>query len=183
MTTSSLRPGHRPRRLLVAGRSGSGKSTLARRIAAALDLPHVELDALHHGPGWVPRPEFLDDVHGLAAREEWVTEFQYDAARPVLAARAELLVHLDPPFPVVLGRLVRRTVSRRLRREVLWNGNVEPPLRTVLTDRDHVVRYMVRTRHRPAEAVAEALAANPGLTSVRLRSPSAIDSFLASLAR
>ena len=30
----------------------SGKTSLARRLAAELNVPHVELDALHHGPNW-----------------------------------------------------------------------------------------------------------------------------------
>jgi adenylate kinase family enzyme len=38
--------------VLIAGTAGAGKSTLARRIAAALDIPHVEIDALFHGPQW-----------------------------------------------------------------------------------------------------------------------------------
>lgn len=37
-------------RVLVAGTSGAGKTTLARRTAAVLDIPHIELDALYHGP-------------------------------------------------------------------------------------------------------------------------------------
>ena len=67
----------RPCRVLVAGTSGSGKTTLARVIAAELDLPCVELDALHHGPAWTPRPEFADDVARLVERPAWVTEWQY----------------------------------------------------------------------------------------------------------
>ncbi len=43
---------HRPRRIVVAGTSGSGKTTLARRVGPVLDVPHVEIDALFHGPGW-----------------------------------------------------------------------------------------------------------------------------------
>lgn len=76
------------RRVLVAGTSGAGKSTLARRIGAALDVPYTEIDALHHGPRWTPRPEFLDDVTELAASDAWVTEWLYPPARPVLLARA-----------------------------------------------------------------------------------------------
>ena len=173
--------GHRPRRVLVAGLSGSGKSTLAARIATALDLPYVEIDALHHGAGWVPRPEFLDDVRALAAREAWVTEFQYADARPILQVRADLLVLLEPPFPVVLSRLTRRTLRRRIRREELWNGNVEPPLHTFFTDRDHVVRYMVRTRSKYRHLVPEALAGNPDLVGVRLRSRTEVEAWLARL--
>jgi adenylate kinase family enzyme len=51
----------RPSRVLVAGTSGSGKTTLATRIAGTLTVPHVEIDALFHGPAWTPRPSFLDD--------------------------------------------------------------------------------------------------------------------------
>jgi len=34
-------------RIAVVGTSGSGKTTLARRLAAGLDLPFVELDAIN----------------------------------------------------------------------------------------------------------------------------------------
>ena len=30
----------------------SGKTTVSRGLAAALGVPHIELDALHHDPGW-----------------------------------------------------------------------------------------------------------------------------------
>lgn len=57
------------------------------------------------------------------------------------------MVWLDLPYRVTLTRVVRRTVRRRLRREVLWNGNQEGPLRHVLTDPGHVVRWSISTRH------------------------------------
>jgi adenylate kinase family enzyme len=37
---------------LVIGVSCSGKTTLGGILARRLDLPYVELDALHHGPNW-----------------------------------------------------------------------------------------------------------------------------------
>ncbi|MQW76596.1 AAA family ATPase [Nocardioides sp. dk4132] len=166
-------------RVLIAGRSGSGKTTLGARLATVLGVPHVELDALHHGPAWTPRPEFLADVDRLTATGGWVAEWQYAAARPLLAARADVLVWLDLPFPLTLARLVRRTVRRRVRREVLWNGNVEPPLRTIWTDPEHVVRYMVTHRRKFHELVPAALAAHPQLRLVRLRSPREVESWLA----
>lgn len=167
----------------MAGVSGSGKTTLAGRIATALGIPHTELDALHHGPGWTPRPEFLDDVGELAAGDAWVTEWQYAAARPLLAARADLLVWLDLPFPLTLSRVVRRTLWRRLRREVLWNGNVEPPLHTIVTDPDHVVRWSVKGRHNPASRVPHALERHPHLVGVRLRSRREVEDWLDRLVR
>ena len=34
----------------MVGMSGSGKTTLAGELARRLSVPHVELDALRHGP-------------------------------------------------------------------------------------------------------------------------------------
>jgi adenylate kinase family enzyme len=82
----------RPSPVTVAGVSGSGKSTLARRLGALLGLPYTEMDALHHGPGWTRRPTFESDVRALVTADRWVCEWQYDDARPLLAARADLLV-------------------------------------------------------------------------------------------
>ncbi len=174
-------PTPRPRRVVVAGLSGSGKTTLAASLADVLGIPHVELDSLHHGPGWVPRPTFLDDVRALAEGDAWVTEWQYAAARPILADRADTLVWLDLPFRVSLDRVVRRTLRRRFRHEVLYNGNVEPPLHTFLTDREHVVRYMVSTRHKYATLVPETLTARPGLAFVHLHSSAEVAAWVAGL--
>ncbi|RYJ05137.1 MAG: AAA family ATPase [Actinomycetales bacterium] len=168
-------------RILVAGTTGTGKTTVARAVAERLGLPRTELDALFHGPGWTPRPEFLDEVRALAASERWVTEWQYPSARPLLAARAELVVWLDLPVHLTMRRLVRRTVRRRLRREQLWNGNVEAPLWTVLTDDDHVVRWAWRTRHLLAELVPAAQREHPRLEVVRLRTQRDVDAWLATL--
>ena len=144
---------YRPVRVLVAGSSGSGKSTLARHLAAALELRYVELDALHHGTNWTPRPEFLHEVTRFAAGQRWVTEWQYRAVRDLLAERADLLISLDLPRRLVMRRVVRRTLSRRLRHVELWNGNVEPPLRTILSDRDHIIRWAWRTHNDHAPRV------------------------------
>ncbi len=170
----------RPRRVLVAGVSGAGKTTLAARVAEVIGASHTEIDALFHGPGWVPRAEFLDDVRVLASGETWTTEWQYPTARPLLLERADLLVWLDLPFATVtLPRLVRRTVRRRLRREVLWNGNVEPPLHTVLTDPEHVVRWAVAGRRKLHERVPALEQDHPRLTVVRLRSSREVSAWLA----
>ena len=160
----------RPERVLVAGTSGAGKTTLARAVAEVLDCSFVELDSLHHGPGWTKRAEFVDDVHRVVAGASWVSEWQYAAMRDVLLDRADLLVWLDLPRRVVMTRVVRRTLRRRLRREVLWNGNVEPPLWTFLTERDHIVRWAWRTHSRTRDRVTAAGAVRPELVVVRLTS-------------
>ena len=40
-------------RISVVGTSGSGKTTLAVRLAEALGLPRIELDAVNWQPNWV----------------------------------------------------------------------------------------------------------------------------------
>lgn len=169
----------RPRRILVAGVSGAGKTTLARRIAQVADIPSTEIDALFHGPGWTPRPEFVADVERLVDHESWVTEWQYASARPLLAARADLMVWLDLPFwTTTFPRVVRRTVRRRIRREELWNGNVEPPFRRFLTDPEHIVRWAVSTRNKYRERVPRLDGEMPSLGVVRLRSNRDVEHWL-----
>jgi hypothetical protein len=45
-------------------------------------------------------------------------------------------------------------LRRRLQRELLWHDNVEPALWTVVTERDHIVRWAWRTH---AASVAQQL--------------------------
>ena len=147
-----------PRRVLVAGTSGAGKTTVAGLIGGVLRVPRVEIDGLYHGPGWVPRTSFVTDVHRFTAGPAWVTEWQYSSVRDHLAERADLLVWLDLPRSRVMRQVVRRTLARRLRRRKLWNGNVEPPLWTILTDRDHIVRWAWRTHPKTTARVRTVLA-------------------------
>lgn len=160
----------RPHRVLVAGTSGAGKTSLAARLGQALELPHVEIDALFHGPGWTPRQSFTCEVETFSAQPNWVTEWQYGSVRALLAERADMLVWLDLPRARVMRQVITRTVGRRLRRQRLWNGNVEPPLWTIFTDRGHIVRWAWTTHAKSAERVAALAEQRPDLMIVRLRS-------------
>ncbi|MGW6004631.1 AAA family ATPase [Oerskovia enterophila] len=170
--------GHVPRRVLVAGVSGSGKTTLARRLAARLDLPCTEIDALFHGPGWVPRATFVEDVRAVVGQEAFVTEWQYRAVRPLLLDEAELVVWLDLPTVTTLRQVVARTVRRAVHKEVLWNGNVEPPLWTIFTDRDHIVRWAWSTRRSLRALPAVVAQQDPPVALVRLRSRRQVETWV-----
>lgn len=168
-----------PRRIIVAGVAGTGKTTLAARISSMVDAPHTEIDALYHGPSWTPRDEFLEDVRTLVNRASWTTEWQYSSARPILAERADLVVWLDLPFlTATLPRVLARTVRRRLKREVLWNGNVEPPLRTFFTDREHILRWVFSTRNKYTVLIGELEREHTDLPIVRLRTPREVEAWL-----
>jgi adenylate kinase family enzyme len=110
--------------------SGSGKTTLARALAERLSAPLIELDALMHQPDGQPRPdaEFKGEVEKATLEPAWVADGNYRQVvieGPVWE-RADTVVWLDLPRLTMMRRLIARTVSRAVRREVLWNGNREP---------------------------------------------------------
>lgn len=116
------------RRVSIVGSPGSGKTTVGRRLAAHLEVPFVELDAIVHQPGWteLPRDEFRARVGELVAEDGWVVDGNYSAVQDLVWARADTVVWLDLPRRTVMRRVVMRTVRRAFTRERLWNGNREP---------------------------------------------------------
>ena len=168
------------RRVLVVGQSGSGKSTVAAELGRRLGLPHVELDALFHGPGWQPSPTFAQDVDAATAGDAWVVDGNYRAQLgDLLWSRADTVAWLDLPRTTTLRRAVVRTARRAALRTELWNGNRER-LRTVLRA-THPIRWTWQThaRHR---AEYEAVAADPRwshVTVVRLRTAADVRRWLA----
>jgi adenylate kinase family enzyme len=116
-------------RIAITGASGSGKTTLAMELARTAGLKHVEIDALHHGPNWEScGPDVLRERVLVAIdRDDWVTDSTYHTVLGnLISERADVLVWLDLPIPLVMRRLLRRTYVRNRDNVELWNGNVEP---------------------------------------------------------
>ena len=116
------------RRVSVVGNSGSGKSVLGRALAAALHVPYLELDSIFHLPGWteLPTDEFRARVKAAADGPGWVVDGNYSVVNDLVWDRADTVVWVDPPHPIAMARLTRRTLGRILTREELWNANREP---------------------------------------------------------
>jgi adenylate kinase family enzyme len=136
-------------RVIVIGTTGSGKSTLAERLAGHLGCPFIEPDALFWGPQWtpVPKEEFRRQVAEAVAGDAWTIGGNYSAARDLIWRRADTLVWLDYPLPLVLWRLSRRTLRRILTREKLWGGNVET-WRSQFASRDSLYVWAFKTHFR-----------------------------------
>ena len=164
-------------RILISGISGSGKTTLAHGLQTLLHLPHHELDALHHGPGWRKRERFEADVEAFSSGPRWVTEDQYHSALgDLLWSRADTVVWLDLPRPTVMRRVVRRSAVRALTRRELWNGNRETFRHWLQAD--HPIRWAWSQYDRKRAKTLERITRHPGLDVVRLDSPGAVTRWL-----
>jgi len=180
------RPELRPhlRRVAVVGTSGAGKTTLARRLSERLGIPHVELDALHWEPNWTPaEPEiFAERTARALSGPAWVTDGNYGKIREIVWSRADTVVWLDFSLPVIMGRMLWRTVRRLVTREELWNQNREDFAGAFLS-RDSIILWALRT-YRRRRREYPALLSKPEhahLELVHLRSPREARRWLGSL--
>ncbi|MFL5960279.1 MAG: shikimate kinase [Gaiellaceae bacterium] len=172
------------RRVAVMGGSCVGKTTVAKRLAAALQLPHIELDALHHDRGWQEASaEVLQErVRAAfdAAPDGWVVDGNYRTKLGSLVLeRADTVVHLEPPFRVAFGRALRRTIVRTITREELWNGNREQ-LRHLFT-RYWIPWWVLQTHRHYGREIPERVAEHPHLDLVQLRSADEVEEWLQSI--
>jgi adenylate kinase family enzyme len=166
------------------GGSCVGKTTVSRRLAAALGVPHIELDALHHDPGWneAPAEEFQARVRAAldAASEGWVADGNYHSKLGTLVLeRADTAVHLQPPFLRTFRRALGRTITRTITREELWNGNCEQ-MRHLFTPY-WIPWWVLRTHGHYAHEIPQRIAAHPNLEVVTLRKDDEIAAWLQSI--
>jgi adenylate kinase family enzyme len=157
---------------------------LADRLAGALGLRHVEVDALAHGPQWQRRPTFVADVDEATRGDGWVADsFGYPDVQDLLWVRCDTFVWVDYGRAVVMTRVLRRSLARATYDRELWNGNREGFRDWV--DPEHPIRW-AWSQHAPRRAQVEArLAAGHAVDTpavVRLGSPSAARRWLAQVA-
>jgi adenylate kinase family enzyme len=167
----------------VVGTSGSGKSTLARQLAAAIDVPYVELDSIFHQPGWQPLPEaeFQEAARRAADRDGWIIDGNYSAVRSIIWARADTVVWFDLPRGTVMRQLTWRTLRRAMTREELWNGNREPWQNFFSWDPEKSVISWAWHKHAEYRVSYSRAAADPAyrrLRFVQLKNRRAARSFL-----
>lgn len=172
------------RRVVVRGSSGAGKSTVAVELGRRLGVPAIELDALYHQAGWEPLAN--DDLRravDVATRGDgWVVDGNYRVAMEVVRPRADTLVWLDLPRPLVMRRVLGRSVWRGLARRELWNGNRERLSSLFRRDPEANIVLWSWTTFDRHHAEAMASASDPAwahASVVRLTSPSAVTAFLA----
>lgn len=163
---------------------------MARRLAEALGVPHVELDALHWGPDWTPATSetFRERVRRATSGDAWVVDGNYRSKIGTLVwRRADTVVWVDPPRRLVMWRCLTRTVRRAATRQELWNGNRED-WRGLMVWRgaEESILWWAWTsygRNRERYAAAMTDPANAGLTFHRLRTRHDADVLVETLTR
>jgi len=160
-------------RVNVKGISGSGKTTFSRELAERLDVPYLELDAVHHiGPNWTEATseELQVSVRDFMASvpDSWVIDGNYETnLGDLVVDAADQIVWLDLPLRVSMRRLWRRTASRVGADVELWGGNRER-WRTALLGWNSLFAYAVRSWFRHRRELPRKFAGDPRF--VRLRS-------------
>ena len=173
-------------RVSIVGGPGSGKSTVGRRLAETLGSPYVELDSIFHQPGWeeLPTGEFRRRVAAVVAGDGWVVDGNYSAVRDLVWERADTVVWLDLPRPLVMRRVVLRTLRRAVTRQELWNGNREPLSNFYRLDpQQNIIRWtwVMHAGYRARYTTAAADTSHAHLRFIRLCSPAEVAGFLGSL--
>jgi adenylate kinase family enzyme len=169
-----------PPKIAVIGTSGSGKTTVARELARRLGVPHVELDALFHGPGWAETPaeEFRRRVAAATDGNGWVVDGNYDSSLgDLVLERADTVVWLDVPLRLALTRVARRTIRRIRTGEELWSGNRES-WRGGFFGWESMFVWTIRSHLRQRRLRPARLACHPNLRVVRLRSAREVEIYL-----
>lgn len=184
-SSSDTLPAMLPDRISVVGNTGSGKSTLAAQLAARLDCPFIELDALHWESNWTPAAKdvFQERVRAATTPDRWVIDGNYRSARNVYESRLQMMVWLDYPLVVNFWRLTRRNLQRILTREILWESGNRESFQSQFMSRDSLYVWAVKS-HRTKRKRYQAFMEDPQyahIDVVRLTSPRRTGRWLSTL--
>ncbi|MDK0517493.1 adenylate kinase [Streptomyces sp. ML-6] len=169
------------KKIALFGPPASGKTTIAKELSASLEIPCTDLDnVLFTENGPLPLDEFRGKAERITRGESWVVEGNYSKLADVVWHRADVLVWLDLPLPLI----VRRIVYRSLRQLTGLDASIQAQRLTwkrAFFGRRSLLRTAVRKyrNNRPRYARQVAETAELGVRVVRLRSGREADAWLA----
>lgn len=163
-------------RVLIVGPCGAGKSTLARTLGDRLRLPVHHLDQLNWHPGWIEgtKDDLRAKLRTITAGDRWLIDGTYGGTLAERLPRADTVIYLDYP--------VRICVTRLLRRIWFWRGRSRPDMPTDCPERFDLAFfwYVLRWNAGPGPRLEARLNEHQAKV-IRLRSPAALDRWLAQI--
>lgn len=169
-------------RVLFYGVTGSGKSTAAARFAQITGLPlHLADDEIGWLPDWVERDrgEQRAIASRIASGERWVLDTAYGHWSDAVVPRAQVIIALDYPRWLSLGRLLRRTFLRWRDQEEICNGNVEDARQ--IFSKDSIILWHFKAFPRKRARLDRWEASPTGTPVLRLTHPQQLDRVLATV--
>jgi hypothetical protein len=159
----AARPGHSETvdRVVVFGCAGSGKTRLARELSARTGLPLLERDALDD----LGSPGYLAAIRAMLSQPRWLLDGAPYYAEGLVYPDADTVIVLDYPRPVVMWRVLRRTVAVEAGRRPA--GTHRPLGLAAWRDPGHPVRWAWFS-HRDRHAEGLALRSRPDLARARV---------------
>ena len=180
----NLLPPAAPYRIQVVGTSCSGKTTFAKKLAGKLQISHIELDALHWGPGWSEAETgvFQSRIVEAMKLESWIVDGSYGRkVGDTISSRRNCLIWIDIPLTVILYRFFYRSFRRSWDKEILWGGCQETLGNSIFNKNSLLI--WILNNHGPSRKKYLSLIRSPppGTVVIRLKSTSEIRRFLASV--
>ena len=114
-------------KIYILGGPASGKSTLAEELAERTGVTFHEMDLVAYpefGPAIPQRPddELAAMVNAILGEDGWIAEGMYIGWTDPLIFGADLVIWLDPPWPLAVWRSVKRDVLAMLGRNPRYPG-------------------------------------------------------------
>lgn len=167
----------------VVGASGSGKSTFSRKLAAKLNIPCIEMDAVFWKHDWQESTdeEFFPELEDKLKEDAWVLDGNYSKTMPIKWNRVQTVIWLDYSFLRTFAQAFKRAITRIWSRQEIWEGtgNKESFRRTFLS-KDSILLWTI-TSYRKVTKGYESVFTDDRfshISFVRLRSPKEVESYL-----
>ncbi len=104
------------KKIVIVGVSASGKSTFSRKLAGALSLPLIPMDAIMWKPGWnyIGDEATVEKLKEVSSGSEWIIEgYISTTARTFLFERADTIIYLDYSPLTCATRYIQRWWKHR----------------------------------------------------------------------
>ncbi|MHA1435749.1 MAG: hypothetical protein ACTSO7_18065 [Candidatus Heimdallarchaeota archaeon] len=171
------------KRVSVYGSTCSGKTTLAKKLGKILDSKTIHLDDIFWGPNWEKptRDSFENLVRKELAADKWVSDGNYSWVRNYVLDRATFAVILVLPLPLIIWRLIARSISRNtkvklqkvtpLPKRVKDSGVGERPIMAIV----ELSYWAIRHRRKKLSGIIEQVKENLGEKYLILHHQSEVD--------